>query len=33
MFGYGIGGNGKITKAHVVGAAVGVGVTLLGYYL
>ena len=33
MFGYGIGGNGKITKDHVVGAAVGVGVTVLGYYL
>lgn len=33
MFGYGIGENGKITKAHVVGAAVGVGVTVLGYYL
>ena len=33
MFGYGIGGNGKITKALVVGAAVGVGVTVLGYNL
>lgn len=33
MFGFGFGGNGKITKAHVVGAAVGIGVTVAGYYL
>ncbi|WP_294705042.1 hypothetical protein [uncultured Fusobacterium sp.] len=33
MFGFGFGGNGKITKAHVVGVAVGVGVTVAGYYL
>lgn len=33
MFGFGFGGNGKITKAHVVGAAVGIGVTAAGYYL
>ena len=33
MFGVGFGGNGKITKAHVVGAAVGIGVTVAGYYL
>ena len=33
MFGLGFGGNGKITKAHVVGAAVGIGVTVAGYYL
>lgn len=33
MFGFGFGENGKITKAHVVGAAVGIGVTVAGYYL
>ena len=33
MFGFGFGGTGKITKAHVVGAAVGIGVTVAGYYL
>lgn len=33
MFGFNFGGNGRITKAHVVGAAVGVGVTVAGYYL
>lgn len=33
MFGFGFGGNGKITKAHVVGAAVGIGVTVAVYYL
>ena len=33
MFGFGFGGHGKITKAHVVGAAVGIGVTVAGYYL
>lgn len=33
MFGFGFGGNGEITKAHVVGAAVGIGVTVAGYYL
>lgn len=33
MFGFGFGGNGRITKAHVVGAAVGIGVTVAGYYL
>lgn len=33
MFGFGFGGNGKITKAYVVGAAVGIGVTVAGYYL
>ena len=33
MFGFGFGGNGKLTKAHVVGAAVGIGVTVAGYYL
>lgn len=33
MFGFGFGGNGKITKAHVVGAVVGIGVTVAGYYL
>ena len=33
MFGFGFGGNGKITKAHVVRAAVGIGVTVAGYYL
>lgn len=33
MFRFGFGGNGKITKAHVVGAAVGIGVTVAGYYL
>lgn len=33
MFGFGFGGNGKITKAHVVGVAVGIGVTVAGYYL
>lgn len=33
MFGFEFGGNGKITKAHVVGAAVGIGVTVAGYYL
>lgn len=32
MFGFGQ-GNGGITKAHLVGAAVGVGVTVAGYYL
>ncbi|WP_291259841.1 hypothetical protein [Fusobacterium sp.] len=33
MFGFGFGGNGNVTKAHVVGAAVGIGVTVAGYYL
>lgn len=33
MFGFGGFGNGKVTKAHVVGAAVGIGVTVAGYYL
>lgn len=34
MFGFGFGGgNGSVTKAHVVGAAVGIGVTVAGYYL
>ena len=33
MIGFGFVGNGKITKAHVVGAAVGIGVTVAGYYL
>lgn len=32
MFGFGQ-GTGRITKAHVIGAAVGVGVTVAGYYL
>lgn len=29
----GFGPDGKITKAHVVGAAVGIGVVAVGYYL
>lgn len=33
MFGFGFGANGKITKAHIIGAAVGIGVTVAGYYL
>lgn len=32
MFGFGP-GNGRVTKAHVIGAAVGIGVTVAGYYL
>ena len=30
MFGF---GGGNVTKAHIVGAAVGVGATVAGYYL
>ena len=29
----GFGPDGKITRAHVVGAAVGIGVAAVGYYL
>lgn len=32
MFGFGLGNKG-ITKQHVVGVAVGIGVTVAGYYL
>lgn len=32
MFGFGL-GTSKITKEHLIGAAIGVGVTVAGYYL
>lgn len=30
---FGFARNGRVTRAHVIGAAVGVGITVAGYYL